>query len=180
MSLQRDIEEDDKKDSVKIMTSHISKGLEFHTVIISGLSEKIFPSARSLEERREEALEEERRLCYVAMTRAKKQLYMTESEGFGFRGYMKTPSRFLFDINDEHITRIGHISEDIMEEHALQTVMHKPSAMKILPVGTNVKHKAFGEGVIEEIDELTKTYMIRFLIGIKPIRFDYNGLSQVF
>lgn len=89
----------------------MAKGLEFHTVIIAGLSEKIFPSARSLEERREEALEEERRLCYVAMTRAKKQLYMTESEGFGFRGYMKTPSRFLFDISNEHITRIGHIGE---------------------------------------------------------------------
>lgn len=180
VSLHRDVEEDDSKDCVKIMTSHIAKGLEFHTVIIAGLSEKIFPSARALEERREDALEEERRLCYVAMTRAKENLYMTESEGFGFRGYMKTPSRFLFDIGDEYITRVGHISHDIMEEHALQTVIHKPSATKILPVGTNVKHKVFGEGVIEEVDELTKTYIIRFLIGTKPIRFEYQGLSQVF
>jgi len=180
VSLNRDVEEDSSKDCVKIMTSHIAKGLEFNIVIIAGLSEKIFPSARALEERREDALEEERRLCYVAMTRAKKQLYMTESEGFGFRGYMKTPSRFLFDISDEHINRIGNIGEGIMEEHALQTIIHKPSSMKILPVGTTVKHKVFGEGMIEEVDELTKTYMIRFLIGIKPIRFEYQGLSQVF
>lgn len=180
VSLHRDVEEEDNKDCVKIMTSHIAKGLEFHTVIIAGLSEKIFPSARSLEERREEALEEERRLCYVAMTRAKKQLYMTESEGFGFRGYMKTPSRFLFDISNEHITRIGHIGEDIMEEHALQTVIRKPSVTEHLPVGTAVRHKAFGEGIIEAADENTKTYMIRFLIGTKPIRFEYQGLSQVF
>ena len=88
------------------MTAHIAKGLEFHTIIIAGLSEKIFPSARSLEERREKALEEERRLCYVAMTRAKKQLFMTESEGFGIKGYMKTPSRFLFDIDNKIVRRL--------------------------------------------------------------------------
>lgn len=180
VSLHRDVEEDDKKDCVKIMTAHISKGLEFHTVIIAGMSEKIFPSARALEERREVALEEERRLAYVAMTRAKRQLFMTESEGFGFRGYSKTPSRFLFDIDDAHITRIGSISEDIMEEHAFQTAFRKPSAQTHLSVGDRVKHKAFGEGVIEALDETTKSYSIRFLNGVKPIRFDYQGLSQVF
>jgi len=179
VSLHRDAEEDDGKDCVKIMTSHIAKGLEFPTVIIAGLSEKIFPSARALEERYENALEEERRLCYVAMTRAKKQLYMTESEGLGFRGYMKTPSRFLFDIKDEHVTRIGNISEEILFEHTFQTKMRKPSANKHWAAGTNVKHKVFGEGVIESVDENAKTYMIRFLIGTKPIRFDYQGLSQV-
>ena len=180
VSLHRDVEEDEKKDCVKIMTAHTAKGLEFHTVIVAGMSEKTFPSARALEERREDALEEERRLAYVAMTRAKQRLFMTESEGFGFRGYSKTPSRFLFDINDEHISRIGLISEEIMAEHALQTVIRKPSANNHLNVGDRVKHKAFGEGVIEEVDELTKTYTIRFLNGIKPIRFDYQGLSQVF
>ena len=162
------------------MTAHIAKGLEFHTVFIAGMSEKIFPSARALEERREAALEEERRLAYVAMTRAKKQLFITESEGFGFRGYMKTPSRFLFDISDEYITRIGHIGNDILEEHVLQTVIRRPTLTDIFPVGTKVKHKVFGEGIIETVDENTKTYTIRFLIGIKPIRFDYQGLSQVF
>lgn len=180
VSLHRDIDEEDSKDCVRIMTAHIAKGLEFHTVVIAGLSEKIFPSARALEERREDALEEERRLCYVAMTRAKRQLYMTESEGFGFRGYMKTPSRFLFDIGSEHITRIGHISDEIMEEHSRQIVIQRTSAARVLPVGTTVKHKVFGEGVIEEVDENTKTYMIRFLVGTKPIRFEYQGLSQVF
>ena len=101
---------------------------------------------------------------------------MTESEGFGFRGHTKTPSRFLFEIKDENITRIGNIAEELMEEHALQTVMRKPSAETHFEPGANVKHKVFGEGVIEEADESTKTYMIRFLIGVKPIRFDYQGL----
>ena len=146
----------------------------------AGMSEKTFPSARALEERREDALEEERRLAYVAMTRAKQKLFLTESEGFGFRGYSKTPSRFLFDIKNEHICRIGIIGTEIMAEHALQTVIRKPSAQNHLAAGDRVKHKAFGEGVIETVDENTKTYTIRFLNGIKPIRFDYQGLSQVF
>jgi len=180
VSLHRDIEEDEKKDCVKIMTAHTAKGLEFNTVIVAGMSEKIFPSARALEERREDALEEERRLAYVAMTRAKQHLYLTESEGFGFRGYSKTPSRFLFEIADEHITRIGTISEEIMSEHAFQTIIRKPSVHNLFSVGDQVKHKAFGEGVVEEVDELTKTYIVRFLVGCKPIRFDYQGLSQVF
>jgi DNA helicase-2/ATP-dependent DNA helicase PcrA len=179
ISLHRDVEEDAEKDNIRIMTAHTAKGLEFHTVIVAGMSEKTFPSARALEERREEALEEERRLAYVAMTRAKKRLFITESEGFGFRGYAKTPSRFLFDIRDEYIKRIGEINEAILAEHALQTIIRKPSAYTPLEAGTKVKHKAFGEGVIEALDENTKTYTVRFLNGIKPIRFDYQGLSQI-
>ena len=179
VSLNRDAEEDEKEDCVKIMTAHTAKGLEFDVVIIAGMSEKTFPSARALEERREEALEEERRLAYVAMTRAKKLLCMTESEGAGFKGYARTPSRFLFDVSDEHITRRGKISGEIMEEHALQTVIRRPSAHNLFDVGERVKHKAFGEGVVEAVDEPTKTYDIRFLVGVKPIRFEYQGISRV-
>jgi DNA helicase-2/ATP-dependent DNA helicase PcrA len=180
ISLNRDKDEDDKKDCVKIMTAHIAKGLEFHTVIVAGLSEKIFPSARSLEERREKALEEERRLCYVAMTRAKKQLFMTESEGFGIKGYMKTPSRFLFDIDNKYIIRIGSIDNEIMEEHELQTVIRKSSVDEQYPVGTMVKHKIFGEGVIEDVNYNTQSYTVRFLVGTKSIRFDYKNLWKLF
>jgi DNA helicase-2/ATP-dependent DNA helicase PcrA len=161
------------------MTAHTAKGLEFHTVFIAGMSEKTFPSARALEERREDALEEERRLAYVAMTRAKKQLFISESEGFGFRGYSRTPSRFLFDIDNSLITRIGSISDELLAEHKTQTMIRIPSAANVWAVGTNVKHKVFGEGVIEEVDELTQTYMVRFLNGIKPIRFGYQGMAEV-
>jgi len=181
ISLNRDKDEDDKKDCVKIMTAHIAKGLEFHTAIVAGLSEKIFPSVRSLEERREKALEEERRLCYVAMTRAKKQLFMTESEGFGIKGYMKTPSRFLFDIDDKYITRVGSkIDDEIMEEHAFQTIIRKSSVDEQYPVGTKVKHKIFGEGVVEDVNYNTQSYIVRFLVGTKSIRFDYKNLWQLF
>jgi DNA helicase-2/ATP-dependent DNA helicase PcrA len=177
-SLGRDAD-DDRSDYVRIMTAHTAKGLEFHNVFIAGMSEKTFPSARALEERREDALEEERRLAYVAMTRAKKQLFISESEGFGFRGYSRTPSRFLFDIDDAYITRIGSISEEVLAVHKAQTVIRTPNAANVWAVGTHVKHKAFGEGVIEEVDALTQTYMIRFLNGIKPIRFGYQGMAEV-
>ena len=178
-TLGGELSEDEKKDSVKIMTCHIAKGLEFHTVIITGLTEKTFPSARALEERLESALEEERRLMYVAMTRAKQRLILTESEGMGFRGYTKTPSRFLFDIGDEYITRVGSINEELMAEHRLQVVDRKAGERNIFAIGDNVKHKAFGEGVIEAVDEKAKTYSVRFLRGIKPIRFDFLGLWKI-
>jgi DNA helicase-2/ATP-dependent DNA helicase PcrA len=149
-------------------------------VIVAGLSEKIFPSARALEERLQKALEEERRLCYVAMTRAKKQLFMTESEGIGFKGYAKTPSRFLFDINNAYITRTGSsISSEIMEEHKIQTVIRNPYKDAHLSVGTAVKHKIFGEGIIESVDIKTSSYIVRFLIGEKPVRFDYRNMWKL-
>ncbi|MCL2664276.1 MAG: ATP-dependent helicase [Defluviitaleaceae bacterium] len=176
VSLNRDSDEEEKKDCVKIMTVHIAKGLEFPVVFVAGMSEKIFPSGRSLEERLNKALEEERRLCYVAMTRAKLNLYLTESEGIGVRGQTKTPSRFLFDIDDKYIKRIGSISAEIMDEHALQTIMRNPWKDEPFPVGTAVKHKVFGEGVVEEADALTETYSVRFLIGVKPIRFDFKNM----
>jgi DNA helicase-2/ATP-dependent DNA helicase PcrA len=177
VALHRDTEEDEKRDTVRIMTAHSAKGLEFHTVFVAGLNERTFPSIRALDERREDALEEERRLAYVAMTRARRRLYLTESEGHGIRGHVKTPSRFLFDIGDEHITRIGHISAEIMAEHTLQAVVRKPSPERRFTKGDPVKHKVFGEGVVETADDGTKTYFIRFLTGLKPIRYEYAGLS---
>jgi hypothetical protein len=58
-------------------------------------------------------------------------------------------------------------------------IIRTPSAANVWAVGTHVKHKVFGEGVIEEVDALTQTYMIRFLNGIKPIRFGYQGMAEV-
>ena len=180
VSLNRESDEDENKDCVRIMTVHIAKGLEFHTVFVAGLSERIFPSARALEERREKALEEERRLCYVAMTRARERLYLTESEGVGFKGQMKTPSRFLFDMDEAYINRVGRIGKEIMEEQSLQKAIRKPSATSpAYTAGTAVKHKFFGEGVIESVDIKTRTYAIRFLIGIKPISFGYRNLWKL-
>lgn len=180
VTLLRDSDAEDKSDCVKIMTIHTSKGLEFNNVFVVGLTEGIFPSARSLEERRNDALEEERRLCFVAVTRAKRNLYLTESEGFGVKGFSKVPSRFLFDIDENLLERIGDIPENIIEEHKILARMFDKTETEIYNVGDQIRHKIFGEGIIEKVDEQTKTYDIRFVNGNKPISFSYKGLSRIF
>ena len=162
------------------MTMHTAKGLEFENVFVVGLTEGIFPSARSLEERKNDALEEERRLCFVAVTRAKKKLYLTESEGFGVKGYSKVPSRFVFDIDEKLLDIHGKLPEDIRAECAYQSKSFDKSVPVIYKVGDQIRHKIFGEGIIERVDEKNRTYYIRFVNGERAIRFDYAGLSHIF
>lgn len=83
IALYTDNDDNDDSQYVSLMTIHMAKGLEFDYVFVLGLSEGIFPSFRALSES-DEGIEEERRLAYVAFTRAKKQLYLTDSEGFSF------------------------------------------------------------------------------------------------
>ena len=180
VTLLRDSDAPDKSDCVKIMTLHTSKGLEFETVFLVGLTEGIFPSARSLEERKKEALEEERRLCFVGITRAKKNLYLTESEGFGVKGYSKVPSRFLFDIDPALLHTVGEVPQEMRHQTAVQSKEFDGGNDRVYKKGDQLRHKVFGEGIIEEVDEKTRTYFIRFTNGIKPISFDYKGLSHIF
>ena len=179
VTLLRDSDAPDKSDCVRIMTLHTSKGLEFENVFLVGLTEGFFPSARSLEERRTEALEEERRLCFVGITRAKKNLYLTESEGFGVKGYSKVPSRFLFDIDQNLLHIVGEIPQDVRVQTAAQAA-ELSGGKRIYKKGDQLRHKVFGEGIVEDVDEEKRTYYIRFTNGIKPISFSYNGLSHIF
>ena len=87
---------DASKDNVRLMTIHAAKGLEFSHVFVCSLSEGVLPSRKT---RTVEAMEEERRLAFVAFTRAKDGLYLTEAEGFGHQGAPRYPSRFLLDID---------------------------------------------------------------------------------
>ena len=180
VTLLRDSDAPDKSDCVKIMTLHTSKGLEFDNVFLVGLTEGIFPSARSLEERKKDALEEERRLCFVGITRAKKNLYLTESEGFGVKGYSKVPSRFLFDIDQSLLQIVGEFPQDMRAQTAVQSKEFDGGSNRVYQKGDQLRHKVFGEGIVEDVDEKTRTYFIRFTNGIKPISFDYNGLSHIF
>ncbi len=180
ITLLRDSDVEEKNDCVKIMTIHTAKGLEFEQVFLVGLTEGIFPSARSLEERRNEALEEERRACFVAVTRAKKRLYLTESEGFGVKGFSKVPSRFLSDIGRSHLEELGEIPEELRLEQQLQIRVFDKTDATVYQKGDRVRHKVFGEGVVEQVDEKNRTYYIRFVNGTKPISFGYAGLSHLF
>lgn len=181
ISLQSNEDINEKKDSVKLMTIHASKGLEFPIVFLIGLNEGIFPSSKTIEERKELGLEEERRLCYVAITRAKKQLYLMDSEGFSINGNKKVCSRFLFEIGEENYERIGKISDDVLLES--KKIINKNLTIENMEVksdkkiGTAVEHHIFGRGIITSINEKNGNYGIKFdkLERVRNISKEYFG-----
>ena len=108
--------EDHRKDTptLKLMTIHQAKGLEFPFVFITGLSEGIFPNMRTIREGKKDGEEEERRLMYVAITRAEQALFLTESEGFNISTKTnKYPSRFLAEIKRELVVTEGVVSPEL-------------------------------------------------------------------
>ncbi len=159
--------EDDTRDLVKLMTIHAAKGLEFPYVFVVGMSEGIFPSSKTLEERKEMGLEEERRLCYVAITRAQRRLFLMDSEGFTQNEKQKLPSRFLQEIGEQNYTRIGTISKELQEQadqYAAQLCTPTPEHTdhKPLEVGDSVQHPAFGTGKILSFGKNNQTIRVYF------------------
>lgn len=150
--------------AVKLMTIHAAKGLEFPVVFVVGFTEGIFPSSKSIEERKAAGLEEERRLCYVALTRAREKLFLMDSEGFSQNGIKKLPSRFLREIGEDNYIRIGVISDGLEAEAKQYARMHTPMDLKTIAEseGKEVEHHAFGKGKIISVDEKSRSYQIKF------------------
>ncbi len=163
--------------SIKLMTIHQSKGLEFPFVFIMGLSEGILPSYRSIRERKKEAEEEERRLMYVAITRAKKLLFLTESEGFNVSTHSdKYPSRFLLEIKNIFIVTEGNISEDLLEGtfNLMDQLDKELNGSQIyFKIGDEVCHKVFGKGKIIKLSEDKKSCEVQFNIGIRNMQTSF-------
>lgn len=108
ISLYTDKDKEDQAEFVQLMTIHAAKGLEFDNVFVYNLCEGIFPNERSINEGGRQALEEERRLAYVAFTRAKKQLFLSDSFGYSYvLDKIKTTSRFIKEIPEEYIEEVG-------------------------------------------------------------------------
>ena len=176
--------EDDRNDRVKLMTIHTSKGLEFPYVFLCGFTEGVLPSAMSIKERRAKALEEERRLTYVAITRAEKAFYMTESEGFNFStGLNKYPSRFLFEISDNYFVRKGKLCQEIINEAKEQLKLDATRKLiqKKFDVGDMVIHLIWKQGKVIEVNEEKGEYQIEFTETgkTKPITFEFRGLTKI-
>ena len=157
-----DSDDEDGGDTVKLMTIHSAKGLEFPYVFVLGFSEGIFPSAKTIEARRELGLEEERRLCYVAVTRAERRLFLLDSEGTTSGGRTKVPSRFLFEMGEENYTRIGTIPKELREQSDKLVSGDAPKAVTLPSVGDTVSHPAFGDGVVLAYDEKKLSYRVQF------------------
>ena len=175
IALQSGEDTGEVKDTVKLMTIHSSKGLEFPVVFILGFTEGIFPSAKTIGERKKLGLEEERRLCYVAITRAEKYLFLMDSEGVSQNGIKKLASRFLEEIGEQNYIRIGQISDDLKQESKNYTAKLNREfytdnqTTDVKNTGDFVEHHIFGKGRIEEVDEKRKTYLVRFE-GLKQAR----------
>lgn len=154
--------------TVKLMTVHQAKGLEFPYVFVAGLSEGIFPNHRSLRERKRAALEEERRLMYVAITRAEERLFLTESEGHDFQtNNDKFPSRFLAEIERNFLIREGKMDEALWEgtkslAQAIDDEIDGISDSGRLAAGQPVRHEYFGDGTIVELSPDGKRAKVRF------------------
>ena len=183
IALYTDMDVDDKKtDRVKLMTIHTSKGLEFPYVFLCGFSDGVLPSYMSMKERR---LEEERRLTYVAITRAEKAFYISESEGYNFQtGKNKYPSRFLWEIKDNLYVRRGILPQEIIDAAKSQIefenkLLNLPP-IPILEVGDVVEFSTWGEGCVISKNDEQKTYMIHFnkLNDKRPVRYDWRGLKK--
>lgn len=134
-------------DRVALMTVHTSKGAEFDNVFIAGFSDAIFPSARAVEEDKKTGLEEERRLAYVAITRAKDKLFISDSKGYSIDFKLqKRPSRFLKEMG----IRIEDFAKDYIDFEAIENAK-KPDVL--FAIGDKVKHSNFGEGSVENVTD---------------------------
>jgi DNA helicase-2/ATP-dependent DNA helicase PcrA len=136
------------EDSVQLMTLHSAKGLEFRIVFLSGCEEGLFPHYLSLED--PTRLEEERRLCYVGMTRAMQMLYLTYAETRRLHGkeVHHRPSRFLKEIPGEFLEEVRLKAKFSRPQYTQQTPTFMPENDTGLRIGQHVNHHQFGEGII--------------------------------
>lgn len=158
-------DDDTEKNVVKVMTIHTAKGLEFDTVFINGLVDGQFPSKRLTNQ---DQLEEERRLFYVAMTRAKNTLYLTGYDE-KMAGYPVRQSSFLSDIDRRYLNCVNESTI-----HAgYRTPVATPKAQ--LEIGDRIEHKVFGVGEITGIDEKALNYIIKFEKIDMPRRIQFRA-----
>lgn len=151
-------------DKVKLMTIHTAKGLEFPHVFLCALNEGIIPSKKT---RTIEAMEEERRLAFVAITRAERSLYLTEANGWQHDGSPRYPSRFILDIDDNLLEPVRPIDRSIFNEarqyvQSASKYLTSGSKKQGLPAGTRIRHSIFGEGTVLELIDANETHVIQF------------------
>lgn len=192
VSLYADAEQTETTpDTVSMMTIHAAKGLEFKTVFLIGMEENIFPSARSINSLDENDLEEERRLAYVAITRAKKQLCVSTTDRRMLFGMTTSNprSRFLGEIQGDCMEQVqskknvaaGTRKVEMVQSISLQQQLasrrnHHPQKTAAKPVnysvGARVRHKIFGEGTILSVTDMANDSMLE-------IGFDQVGTKKV-
>ncbi|MCC6285700.1 MAG: UvrD-helicase domain-containing protein [Phycisphaerales bacterium] len=178
---------DPERGSVTLMTLHAAKGLEFRAVAMIGLEEGLLPHARSLEN--EHAMEEERRLCFVGITRAMRRLLITHAKYRSARGFAERtmPSRFLDELPPEHCTRRDLARDGFIDDGP--EAAPAPSAGRgrdsgppgPFPPGSLVRHPQFGVGKVLAVSRGPGARArVEFReAGVKTLVLEYAGLKQV-
>lgn len=165
VALISNIDAKDKDESVKLMTVHTAKGLEFPYVFVCALNEGLFPSIK-IENKQQ--MEEERRVAYVAFTRAKDRLYLSDSDGFDLqtRGRLM-PSRFIFNIVESLIEKSGVMSDEYVEMakayiRASEYNLSHPAVpdFRTYLGGDRVRHPVFGDGTVTS--KTNGSYVVKF------------------
>ena len=164
-------------DSVSLMTMHSSKGLEFPVVFVAGFEENLFPHIRAKEEK---GLEEERRLCYVAFTRAEDMLFITRAEKRMIHGRFmyNQPSEFVDELDERYYT---NVSKKRYFKNEVTATRKKPAvAPAAFNVGDKVKHSSWGDGVVVAVDsdDDTKITVAFPSEGLKTISTQYAPIEK--
>ncbi len=174
-ALFTNMDQTEKAQAVKLMTVHSAKGLEFPVVFLCGLSEGIFPGKRA---NTRERLEEERRLAYVAFTRARDRLFLSDAAGTNYDGSFRYPSRFLFNAEQENLDYAVALDPDLIED-AMEQIRKTEDIAPRVPktpeqVGKRVRHMAFGDGTVIGIPRDQEGYIIQFDTIVTPRTFGPN------
>ena len=180
IALFTDLDREQNTSTVKLMTIHTAKGMEFPYVFICGMNEGVFPSRKTLSL---EDMEEERRIAYVAMTRAKKMLFLSDSEGTANDNLFKYPSRFIFDAGLENLL-LEHELDKTLITQAHKIIAYSETELarmgELLEAGTRVSHAVFGNGTIVSVNKKDGCYFIKFdtLKTERAIRFGTKLRAQ--
>lgn len=161
-------------DCVNVMTLHSAKGLEFDVVFLTGMEENVFPHFRSMDN--EDELEEERRLCYVGITRAKEKLYLLNAKKrtlFG-RTDMNSPSRFVQEITPDLLD-----SSEVNVNAVVSNDMYDEERNSELKVGDKVKHTKYGYGIVVQIEGSIASIAFNHNVGVVKIMKTHKSLEKV-
>ncbi len=180
-------------EAIPLMTLHSAKGLEFPVVFLVGMEEMLFPLGRAAFSDNPMELEEERRLCYVGMTRAKERLFLTSAECRTIYGSTArtNPSRFLGDIPEELIEPLGPIAPrhitwetaDVLRAPAAQQILAEAGAVEpLFRPGDRVRHAKFGQGMVVSVNGSGAEMVISVAFpakGIKKLDPAYANLQKL-
>ena len=176
ISLVADISEHKNSDDVvTLMTMHSAKGLEFPIVFLVGMEEGLFPHQNSFNE--EDGIEEERRLCYVAITRAKERLYLSNAKSRMMYGQTNRnmPSRFIEEIDDQLLEKdFPEIQEKVIHKEEMYT-----DEDVSYNIGDVVMHTIYGRGVVVGVDKSLVTIAFSKQYGIRKLMKNHKSIRKV-